>query len=153
VAEELGTWPAEQATVLLEVLQKAGLNPTAKRTRDGILVTVPDTESDDAHRQLVANMDAIARAARPPAGSRPRPRKPRPVKGADAPSRRGGGSAGERLLGASRGLIGALIAVVVFGIVVRNAPIVIIALGALIYIIGKRAQQQGDDPGGPRRGR
>jgi lipase chaperone LimK len=39
VAEELGTWPAEQATVLLEVLQQAGLNPTATRTREGILVT------------------------------------------------------------------------------------------------------------------
>lgn len=156
MAEELGTWPAEQATVLLEVLQKAGLDPTAKRTRDGILVTVPDGQADEAHRQLVANMDAIARAARPPAGSRPRARKPRPVKGADSPSPRGGGlgrggQGGFPLAG--RGLIGALVAVLLFGVLLRQPIIVIPAVGALIYLLGKRAQAQGDDPGDPRRGR
>jgi hypothetical protein len=155
VAEELGTWPAEQATVLLEVLQKAGLDPTAKRTRDGILVTVPEGQADEAHRQLVANMDTIARAARPPAGSRPRARRPRPVKGADSPAARGGGlgRGGQPSWLAGRGLIGAIVAVLILGVVLRYPLLVVPAVGALIYVLGKRAQAQGDDPGDPRRGR
>jgi hypothetical protein len=41
VAADLGTWPAEQATVLLEVLHTAGLHPEARRGRDGVHVTRP----------------------------------------------------------------------------------------------------------------
>lgn len=76
MAEDLGTWPAEQATVLVEVLQQAGITPQARRTREGIEVTVEDGDSDQAHATLVANMDTIARAARPsrPEGGRRRAR-------------------------------------------------------------------------------
>lgn len=78
MAEDLGTWPPEQATVLVEVLQQAGITPQAKRTRDGIEVTVEDGDTDQAHATLVANMDAIARAARTsnPEGGRRRARTP-----------------------------------------------------------------------------
>ncbi len=145
MAEELGTWPAEQATVLLEVLQQAGLHPSAKRTRDGILVVVPDDESDEAHRQLVTNMDTIARAARPPAG--PRGRKIRPVKGADGDPRPTGTLASERMLGAGRPLILVLVALLALGAIgLRNPVLAILSIGALVYVLGKRAQERGDDP-------
>lgn len=77
MAADLGTWPAEQATVLLEVLHTAGLHPEAKRSREGVHVTVPDDEGDRAHATLVAQMDTIAKAARP--GSQPRGRRLRAV--------------------------------------------------------------------------
>ena len=152
MAEELGTWPAEQATVLLEVLQKAGLSPDAKRTRDGVLVTVPEDESDEAHRQLVANMDAIARAARQPkaGGQRPASRRPRPVKGADNGEDRSQQQLGsERMMRAAKPLGLILLAVLVLGTVGRfMGPVVgILLVGALVYLIGKRAQQQGGDDG------
>jgi hypothetical protein len=72
VAKDLGTWPPEQATVLVQVLQRANLTPEAKRTRDGILVTVPDDQADVAVRALADNMDAIADAARSRAEARRR---------------------------------------------------------------------------------
>jgi ribosomal protein L12E/L44/L45/RPP1/RPP2 len=148
VAEELGTWPPEQATVLLEVLQKAGIKPDAKRTREGVVVTVPDEAADEAHRELVANMDAIARAAR-----RERPkaagRRPRPVKGADHPSdrQRQREMASERLKGAANPLIIAIVLVVVLALFIRSPIVWVVLLGGLVYFIGKRAQQRGDDPG------
>lgn len=152
MAEELGTWPAEQATVLLEVLQKAGLSPQAKRTREGVLVTVSDDESDEAHRQLVANMDAIARAARQPKPSGPRTgsRRPRPVKGADNPdsSDRQRQLASEKMTRLARPLGLALIALLVFGAAgLRNPVIAVIAVGAVVYVLGKRAQARGDEDG------
>lgn len=76
MAEDLGTWPPEQATVLVEVLQQAGITPQARRTRDGIEVTVDEKDSDQAHATLVANMDTIARAARS-TPSEPRRKRPR----------------------------------------------------------------------------
>lgn len=148
MAEELGIWPPEQATVLLEVLQQAGLNPQARRTREGIVVTVPDEEADEAHRQLVANMDAIARAARqprPPAG-----RRPRPVKGADNAdtSDQQRALSSERLTRLARPLGIALVALLVLGTLGRFSPIVaILAVGGLVYLIGKRAQARGDEEG------
>ncbi len=63
MAKDLGTWPPEQATVLVQVLQGAGLAPDAKRKRAGIVVTVPDEQADVAVRTLAANMDAIAASA------------------------------------------------------------------------------------------
>jgi hypothetical protein len=66
VAEDLGTWSPEQATVLLEVLARAGLSPKARRTRRGVVVTVEDHEADRAHQTLLEHMDTIANAARPP---------------------------------------------------------------------------------------
>jgi Flp pilus assembly protein TadB len=149
VAEELGTWPPEQATVLLEVLQKAGLSPQAKRTRDGVVVTVSEDESDEAHRQLVANMDTIARAARQqrPSGPRTGSRRPRAVKGADNQdsSDRQRALASERMNKLARPIGIALVALLVLLVVGRfNAILAIMAVGALVYVIGKRAQERGD---------
>ena len=150
MAEELGTWPAEQATVLLEVLQKAGLSPDAKRTRDGVLVTVPEDQADEANRQLVANMDAIAKAARQPKSDGPRPagRRPRPVKGADNEPEKGqqGQLGSERMMRIAKPLGLVLLALLLLGIV-RNPIVVILVVAVLVYVLGKRAQQQGgDDP-------
>lgn len=147
MAEEIGTWPAEQATVLLEVLGKAGLTPEAKRTREGVVVTVPDDQAAEANRQLVANMDRIAQAARQPrpAAGGPR-RRPRAVKGADADERaRPPALASERLLRFARP-IGLLIIAMLLFAVIRHPLVVAVVLGALIYVLGKRAQQDGDDP-------
>jgi len=150
VAEDMGTWPPEQATVLLEVLTEAGLAPEAKRTREGVLVTVPDEQSDEAHRQLVANMDRIASAARQPKGAAGRSRRPRPVKGADhQPPKDPQQQAAERLQRVARPvglLLIALLILVTLG--PRNPVVAFIVLGVVIYIIGKRAQQQGGGPGG-----
>lgn len=154
MAEDLGTWPPEQATVLLEVLQKAGLTPQAKRAKGGITVTVPDDQSDEAHRQLVANMDTIANAARRPRPAQPpRGRRPRPVKGADnTPERNSEQLASQRLR-----RIALIVAVIVITLIVLRflAPInpilAVGAVGALIYFLGRRAQRQGGDegPSGP----
>jgi hypothetical protein len=150
VSEDLGTWPAEQATVLLDVLQKAGLSPQAKRSKGGVTVTVPDDESDEAHRQLVANMDAIANAARrpkPAAGQRAR--RPRPVKGADHPAEKDPSQlASERLKKVALPVAVVLVALLVFGTLGRVQPILgIVVVGALIYFLGRRAQQRGDEDG------
>jgi hypothetical protein len=144
VAEDLGTWPAEQATVLLEVLQKAGLTPEAKRTRDGIVVTVPDEQGDQAHRTLVQNMDTIAQAARPAGGGR-RGRAPRPVQKPTRPARQGGagGSPSDRVQRLLRPM-GLLLLGLLLLTFVRNPLVVIIAIAALVYVLGKQAQQRGD---------
>lgn len=135
--------------VLLEVLQSAGLSPDAKRTREGILVTVPDEESDEAHRQLVANMDAIARAAKQPRPSPGARRRPRPVKGADHPEQKDPRQlASERMLRLAKPLGVLLIALILMSIV-RNPLIVAAIVGVLIYLLGRRAQQQ-DGPDDPR---
>lgn len=152
MAEELGTWPPEQATVLLEVLQKAGLSPQAKRTREGVVVTVSENESDEAHRQLVANMDTIAKAARQQRTSGPRTgsRRPRAVKGADNQDSndRQRALASERMNKLARPIGIALIALLVLLVVGRfNAILAILVIGALVYFIGKRAQQNGDGDG------
>jgi hypothetical protein len=145
LAEDLGTWPPEQATVLVEALQQAGLSPEARRTREGILVTVPDEQSDDAHRTLVSNMDAIARAARPPTPSGGRRRRPRPA----APTRTtpsaatGGAMGSERLLRIARP-VGLLLLVVVLASIVRNPLVVMVAIAALVYWLGRQAQRRGD---------
>ena len=146
MAEDLGTWPPEQATVLLEVLGEAGLTPDAKRTREGILVTVPDDQSDEAHRQLVSHMDRIARAARQPRGQGPRggARRPRPVKGADPTPSSGPSGPGNQAERAMRPL--GLVLLLTVG---RIYPVAaFIGLGVLVYLIGKRIQQQGGGSGG-----
>jgi len=150
VAEDMGTWPPEQATVLLEVLSEAGLAPEAKRTREGVLVTVPDEQSDEAHRQLVTNMDRIASAARQPKGSAGRGRRPRPVKGADHQQQKDPQQqAAERLQRVARPVGLLLIALLILATFGRINPVVaFVVLGVLIYVIGKRAQQQGGGPGG-----
>jgi hypothetical protein len=146
VAEDLGTWPPEQATVLVEALQQAGLAPEAKRTREGILVTVPDEQSDEAHRTLVANMDAIARAARPqapPGGRRRRPR-PTPERRSTTSETEGGALSSERMLRLARP-IGLLLVALMLAAVVRNPIVIVLALAALVYWLGRQAQQRGDD--------
>jgi hypothetical protein len=150
VAEDMGTWPPEQATVLLEVLSEAGLTPEAKRTREGVLVTVPDEQSDEAHRQLVANMDRIASAARQPKGQGGRGRRPRPVKGADHTQPKDPQQlASERLQKIARPIGLVLIALLILVTLGPRNPLVAFAvLGVLIYVIGKRAQQQGGGSGG-----
>jgi hypothetical protein len=165
VAADLGTWPAEQATVLLEVLHASGLNPEARRGRDGVHVTVPDEEGDRAHATLVAQMDTIARAARPspptrgrrlravdsPESGRPTKRaKPSRPKGGKDPSRRsaarahpsGGGDRVKRLSSP------VAIAVLGFGAAFVLAaggenPTFPLALmtGGLVWVLGKRAER------------
>jgi len=149
VAEELGTWSAEQARVLVDVLQRAGLHPAAKRVRDGVIVTVPDDEADEANRQLLNNMDAIARAATTPLGRSGQKRRVRPVKGADNPNTDPRALASERMAKIARPLGLILVATLLLS-VLRNPLLVLVAMGGLIYVIGKRAQRNGgggfDDP-------
>lgn len=151
MAEDMGTWPAEQATVLLEVLNEAGLTPEAKRTREGVLVTVPDDQSDEAHRQLVANMDRIAQAARQAKGTQRGGRKAREVKGADhAEPKDQQQLASERMQRIAKPLGLVLVGLLLFATVGRINPLIAFAvLGVLIYVIGKRIQQQGGGSGGP----
>lgn len=147
MAEDLGPWPPAQATVLLEVLKKAGLDPDAKRTREGIQVTVPDAQADDAHRILVANMDEIAQAARTPA-------KGRGARRTDSPSRTPRSSSPspnsslptERLTKLARPLGLLIILLLVVGLAgPLRLPLLVIGVGALIYLIGKQAQRENGD--------
>lgn len=148
MAEDLGTWPPEQATVLLDVLQKAGIEAKAKRTREGVVVTVQDDQADDAHRTLVSNMDAIAQAARSASPPRGRPKKaaterrgpkmPTPSASRDDASRFGSLSRPLIIL-----IIGLVLATLIRGLMV---PILVFTLAAVIYTLGK--QTQADDDGG-----
>jgi hypothetical protein len=142
VAEELGTWSAEQALVLVDVLQRAGLHPQAKRVRDGVVVTVPDDEADEANRQLLNNMDAIARAASKPVGRGGPKRRVRPVKGADNPNTDPRALASERMAKIARP-IGLLLIAMLLLSVLRNPLVVLVVMGGLIYLIGKKAQRDG----------
>lgn len=150
MAEDLGTWSAEQALVLVDVLQRAGLHPAAKRVRDGVNVTVPDDEADEANRQLLNNMDAIAKAAAKPVGQPTPKRRVRPVKGADHPSTDSRALTSERFARIARPLGLILIAMLLLGMV-RNPLIVLVVMGALVYVIGKRAQRDGGGFNDPRR--
>ena len=142
--EDLGTWPPEQATVLLEVLHKAGLTPEAKRTRNGVAVTVPDGESDEAHRQLAANMDAIARAARTSTAQRGRAahRAGRSTTTSDEERP----LASQRLLRFARPIALLLVGLLVVSTVGRGAaPFLTIAVVVgVVYLLGRRAQQRGE---------
>jgi hypothetical protein len=108
---------------------------------------VPDEQADDAHRQLVANMDRIARAAkRPPSGSARR--RPRPVLGAGDqrdPERR---LTSSRMLRLSRPLgvllVGLLLTAAIPGGL--RLPIVVLTVAAVIYVVGKQAQDGQDSP-------
>ncbi len=147
MAEDLGPWPPAQATVLLEVLKKAGLDPDAKRTREGIQVTVPDEQADDAHRILVANMDEIAQAARTPSkgrGTRPTEGRSR---GQRSPSASSDSSLPtERLTKLARPLGLLIVLLLVVGLAgPLRLPLLVIGVGALIYFIGKQAQRENGD--------
>ncbi|MEX1178847.1 MAG: hypothetical protein WEB09_10330 [Nitriliruptor sp.] len=156
MAADLGTWPAEQATVLLEVLHTAGLHPEARRGRDGIHVTVPDDEGDRAHATLVAQMDTIAQAARPPApprgrrlravedppGTEPATRRPRRGRDARRPQRAGTAARARRL-----GRPAALVAVGFVVAVILGPPtstfILAVTVGAAVWLLGKQAERGG----------
>jgi hypothetical protein len=154
VATDLGAWPAEQATVLLEVLQRDGLTPEAKRTRDGIHVLVPDAQSDQAYQVLAANMDVIANAARlaeptpirskknrkksrgaPPRGDRPARSAP-----ADSPA-----LTSERLMRVGPAVALLLTALLLGSLFPQAAfPIVIVGAFAGIWWLGKQAMDGRD---------
>lgn len=150
MAEDLGAWPAEQATVLLETLKKAGLTPEAKRTREGISVTVPDDQADEAQRQLVANMDAIASAARgEPRPQRKRTRKRtttgtygRRVSDPDRPA-----LTSQRMTRIARPLSLVLLGLLLAALVPQLRLLVVVAtVAGVVYLIGKQTQRErGDD--------
>lgn len=133
MAEDLGTWPPEQATVLFEALANAGLNPHGRRTRHGVVVTVPDDEADQAHQTLVQNMDAIARAAR---AAQPAPAKKLTRRDDDVPT---GRLTTERLGALARPLgiliVGMMIAAIVPPL---RLPVIIFTVAGIIYVIGRQ---------------
>jgi hypothetical protein len=145
VAKDLGTWAPEQATVLVQVLQGAGLTPDAKRTRAGIVVTVPDDQADVAVRTLAANMDAIAEAARSRAEARRR--RSREPRASDRGRREGSGTLPtERLLGAARPIVVLLVGLLVLSAVARISPaLALVGVAVGVYLLGRR--QDGGGPG------
>jgi hypothetical protein len=163
VAADLGTWPAEQASVLLEVLQANGLHPEARRTRGEVHVSVPEDEGDKAHATLVAHMDAIARAARPAKPSGPGRGKGR-LRAVDSPTPKGRGkrpskpgSGGVRRASPSRptssGSGGRATSPIVIGVLGFGAAVLAagnglspgfplaVATGALVWVLGKQAER------------
>lgn len=149
MASDLGAWPAEQASVLLEVLQRDGLTPEAKRTRDGIHVLVPDVQSDQAHQVLAANMDVIANAARPAAPTPIRSGKRRRGQQRRQDPTRSGPSdtklTSERLMRIGPAVALLLTAMLLGSLFPRAAfPIVIVGAFAGIWWLGKQAQDGND---------
>lgn len=149
MAQDLGTWPPEQATVLVEVLQQAGITPQAKRTREGIEVMVEDDDSDQAHATLVANMDTIARAAR---ASKPEDCRRR-GRGAVVRQGRDRRQTPERPLTSQRmSRFARPIAILVVAMVLAAAPIpfplrlVVIAAAVLgiVWMLGREPDEDGD---------
>ncbi len=145
MAKDLGTWAPEQATVLVQVLQGAGLTPDAKRTRAGIVVTVPNDQADVAVRTLAANMDAIAEAARSRAEARRR--RSREPRASDRGRREGSGTLPtERLLGAARPIVVLLVGLLVLSAVARISPaLALVGVAVGVYLLGRR--QDGGGPG------
>lgn len=160
MAADLGTWPAEQATVLLEVLHTAGLHPEARRGRDGVHVTVPDDEGDRAHATLVAQMDTIAKAARPSAPSRGRrlravddppgskPKRARPAKKRSGASdrrrpQRAGTAAQSRRFGGPAAVFAAGFVLAVLLGRPTSTFVMAVTFGAVVWMLGKQAQRAG----------
>jgi hypothetical protein len=150
VAKDLGTWPPEQATVLVQVLQRARLNPSARRTKEGIVITVPDEEGAIAMREMTDNMEAIAEAARSRSEARrrrsreQRARSGAPSGGADRPT-----LTSEKLLGAAKPLVVLLVSLLVLSTVARISPVLaLVGVGVGVYLLGKRTQdgQGGSNP-------
>jgi hypothetical protein len=150
VAKDLGTWPPEQATVLVQVLQRANLTPDAKRTREGISVTVPDDQADVAVRALAENMDTIADAAR--SRSEARRRRARETRTGGAGRATSGGRdqlPTERLRGIARPIAILLVGLLVLSTVARVSPVLaLVGVGIGIYLLGRRVQDGEDGPGG-----
>ena len=150
MAKDLGTWPPEQATVLVQVLQRANLTPEAKRTREGIVVTVPDDQADVAVRALADNMDTIADAAR----SRAEARRRRARESSGQQQGRSGASGPgqlptERLRGIARPIAILLVGLLVLSTVARISPVLaLVGVGIGIYLLGRRTQDGEGGPGG-----
>lgn len=160
MAADLGTWPAEQATVLLEVLHTAGLHPEARRSREGVHVSVPDDEGDRANATLVAQMDTIAKAARPaappkgrrlravedPAGDgKARSRGSRPARGGrgDRRPQRRATHGQSRSLGRPAALIGgAFLAAVILGPPL-SFFVLAVTVGVVVWLVGKQIERGG----------
>ncbi len=140
MAEDLGTWSPEQATVLLEVLTRAGLSPKARRTRRGVVVTVDDQEADRAHQTLLEHMDTIANAARP---AKPPPRTTRQPRDTSDGTMRPMPTQRLQTLARPLGilLIGLLIAAVVPPL---RFPVLVFAVAGMIYVLGKQQDHRGD---------
>lgn len=155
MAADLGTWPAEQATVLLEVLHTAGLHPEARRGRDGVHVTVPDGEGDRAHATLVAQMDTIAKAARPSAPPRGRRLRAvddppgRPQKRARAPQKpgrrrqRAGTASQSRRAAQPIALLGVGFVVAVVVGPPTATFVLAVTFGVVVWLLGKQAAGSG----------
>lgn len=145
VAKDLGTWPPEQATVLVQVLQRANLTPDAKRTKGGIAVTVPDAQADVAVRALADNMDAIADAAR--SRTEARRRRTQETRGRSTAKPGTGRLPSERMTSAARPIAVLLVSLLVLSTIARVSPLLaLIGVGVAVYLLGKRAQ---DGTGGP----
>lgn len=158
MAADLGTWPAEQATVLLEVLHNHGLHPDARRGRDGVHVTVPDEEGDRAHATLVAQMDTIAQAARPASAHRgrrlravesPEPRRrsarrgPSPSRPAKRPAKRPADGRSITWLSSPFVIAAAGFTLAFVAAAGGASPVfpLTVMTGALIWVLGKRAER------------
>ena len=157
MAKDLGTWPPEQATVLVQVLQHARLNPSARRTKEGIVITVPDEEGAVAMREMTDNMEAIADAARSRTEARRRRSREQRARAAGAADASGGPTlTSERLLGAARPLVILLVSLLVLSTIARVSPVLaLLGVGVGVYLLGKRTQDgDGGSTGGGRfRGR
>lgn len=151
MAADLGTWPPEQATVLVEVLQRAGITPQAKRTREGVTVTVEDAESDQAHATLVANMDTIARAARPSSSAESRRTRGTPQRRPSGSPRQGAGDADTPLITQRLGRFARPLAILLVALLIAAAPIpfglrILVLVGAvltIVWVLGR--EPDGDD--------
>ena len=135
--------------MLVQVLQRANLTPEAKRTREGIVVTVPDDQADVAVRALADNMDTIADAARSRAEARRRrARESRGAqRGASAPGP--GQLPTERLRGIARPIALLLVGLLVLSTVARVSPVLaLVGVGVGIYLLGRRTQDGEGGPGG-----
>jgi hypothetical protein len=149
VAKDLGTWPAEQATVLVQVLQRARLNPSARRTKEGIVITVPDEEGAVAMREMTDNMETIADAARSRSEARRRRSREQRTRTSSATSGAGRPAlTSERLLGVARPLVILLVSLLVLSTVARISPVLaLIGVGVGVYLLGRRTQDgQGGNP-------
>ncbi len=153
VAKDLGTWPPEQATVLVQVLQRSNLTPDTKRTREGILVTVPDDQADVAVRALTDNMDAIADAARSRAEARRRRAREERTRGGRGTGPTGGAPlTSERMRGVARPIALLLVGLLVLSTIARVSPLLaLVGVGVGIYLLGRKAQDGTDGMGGPGR--
>ena len=134
--------------MLVQVLQRANLTPDARRTREGIVVTVPDAQADVAVRALADNMDTIADAARSRTEARRRRAREARTVAHPGPGRATDGQLPtERLRAMARPIALLLVGLLVLSTVARVSPVLaLLGVGVGIYLLGRRVQ---DGEGGP----